>query len=235
MPSRTGLRIGSLIRAVQVWRCLCYFPHARLHCFVSRRVSSDPPHAAMHLARCHASTRLQSCHDIRSLITPCGTNIGIHVRQASQANVPAAPIGVTFVEPELASSPLPTLRSQPLLTLCSGSRRPVSPYPFPTPFLIHPPYPPSHFPFPAIHFSYSPLPTPPTSLPPHMFWRSPIPIFHPDLVGESDGCTEVLPDGTSCGRFDKMCASVDSIGTQATEPRAPYAGEWFDYQVTPLQ
>jgi len=59
-------------------------------------------------------------------------------------------------------------------------------------------------------------------------------VFWLKTPGESDGCTEVLPDGTSCGRFDKMCASVDSIGTQATEPRAPYAGGWFDYQIKKL-
>jgi len=31
--------------------------------------------------------------------------------------------------------------------------------------------------------------------------------------GESDGCTRILPDGTSCPRFDSMCASVDSLGS----------------------
>merc|ERR1712186_204081 len=30
--------------------------------------------------------------------------------------------------------------------------------------------------------------------------------------GESDGCTEYLPDGSRCPRFDGMCASTDSIG-----------------------
>jgi len=62
----------------------------------------------------------------------------------------------------------------------------------------------------------------------------------PDLIdayiwmktpGESDGCTQLLPDGNVCNRFDAKCASVDSIGTRAGEPRAPQAGSWFDYQI----
>ena len=48
--------------------------------------------------------------------------------------------------------------------------------------------------------------------------------------GESDGCTEVLPNGDLCPRYDTMCGSVDSIGSQAGEPRAPEAGHWFDFQ-----
>jgi len=52
--------------------------------------------------------------------------------------------------------------------------------------------------------------------------------------GESDGCTSQLPDGTSCARFDKMCESSDSIGSQSSEPRAPEAGLWFDYQIKQL-
>lgn len=52
--------------------------------------------------------------------------------------------------------------------------------------------------------------------------------------GESDGCTQTLPDGSACGRFDPMCASADSIGSRANEPRAPVAGTWFDYQVKML-
>ena len=31
--------------------------------------------------------------------------------------------------------------------------------------------------------------------------------------GESDGCTQILPDGSQCPRFDSMCASNDSIGS----------------------
>jgi len=52
--------------------------------------------------------------------------------------------------------------------------------------------------------------------------------------GESDGCTKILPDGKECPRFDTMCGSEDSIGSGANEPRAPEAGQWFDYQVKQL-
>lgn len=52
--------------------------------------------------------------------------------------------------------------------------------------------------------------------------------------GESDGCTQELPDGTACPRFDRMCGSMDSIGSTSTEPRSPEAGHWFDYQVKQL-
>mmetsp|Transcript_22857 Transcript_22857/g.54385 ORF Transcript_22857/g.54385 Transcript_22857/m.54385 type:complete len:488 (+) Transcript_22857:80-1543(+) len=52
--------------------------------------------------------------------------------------------------------------------------------------------------------------------------------------GESDGCTEVLPDGATCPRFDSDCSSSDSIGSRAGEPRAPEAGQWFDYQIKQL-
>merc|ERR1712028_296645 len=50
----------------------------------------------------------------------------------------------------------------------------------------------------------------------------------------SDGCTEELPDGSSCPRYDTMCGSADSIGSQSGEPRAPEAGAWFDFQVKQL-
>merc|ERR1719237_679766 len=52
--------------------------------------------------------------------------------------------------------------------------------------------------------------------------------------GESDGCTELLPDGNQCARFDEMCASVDSIGSRPGEPRAPEAGLWFHHQIVEL-
>ena len=52
--------------------------------------------------------------------------------------------------------------------------------------------------------------------------------------GESDGCTQTLPSGSECPRFDTMCASVDSIGSEADEPEAPEAGAWFDYQIKQL-
>jgi len=52
--------------------------------------------------------------------------------------------------------------------------------------------------------------------------------------GESDGCTELLPDGSQCPRFDRMCASADSIGSFLGEPRAPEAGLWFHHQIVEL-
>jgi cellulose 1,4-beta-cellobiosidase len=52
--------------------------------------------------------------------------------------------------------------------------------------------------------------------------------------GESDGCTQQLPSGSACARFDSFCGSVDSIGSQSGEPRAPVAGNWFDYQIKQL-
>jgi len=52
--------------------------------------------------------------------------------------------------------------------------------------------------------------------------------------GESDGCTQTLPSGQPCRRFDSFCGSQDSIGSQSGEPRAPEAGQWFDYQVKQL-
>lgn len=52
--------------------------------------------------------------------------------------------------------------------------------------------------------------------------------------GESDGCSQILPGGNACPRFDSMCASLDSIGSQSPEPRVPEAGKWFDYQIRML-
>lgn len=52
--------------------------------------------------------------------------------------------------------------------------------------------------------------------------------------GESDGCTQVLPDGKNCARYDSMCGSVDSIGSKSGEPKVPEAGKWFDYQIKQL-
>merc|ERR1712039_1075647 len=52
--------------------------------------------------------------------------------------------------------------------------------------------------------------------------------------GESDGCSQTLPDGSACPRFDSMCASADSLGTHSGEPRAPEAGMWFDFAVKQL-
>jgi len=52
--------------------------------------------------------------------------------------------------------------------------------------------------------------------------------------GESDGCTQTLPNGQQCKRYDSFCGSADSIGSRQGEPRAPVAGNWFDYQVKML-
>jgi len=52
--------------------------------------------------------------------------------------------------------------------------------------------------------------------------------------GESDGCTETLPDGGRCPRFDVMCGAEDSLGSRSGEPRSPEAGHWFDHQVKEL-
>eukprot|EP00930_Biecheleria_cincta_P029917 TRINITY_DN20759_c0_g1_i1.p1 TRINITY_DN20759_c0_g1~~TRINITY_DN20759_c0_g1_i1.p1 ORF type:complete len:1010 (+),score=117.39 TRINITY_DN20759_c0_g1_i1:158-3187(+) len=52
--------------------------------------------------------------------------------------------------------------------------------------------------------------------------------------GESDGCTEQLPDGSQCPRFDEMCASIDSLGSRSGEPRAPEAGLWYHFQISML-
>lgn len=58
--------------------------------------------------------------------------------------------------------------------------------------------------------------------------------FYLKTPGESDGCTETLPDGKPCPRFDVGCGSPDAIGSRPEEPRAPEAGAWFDYQVKQL-
>jgi cellulose 1,4-beta-cellobiosidase len=52
--------------------------------------------------------------------------------------------------------------------------------------------------------------------------------------GESDGCTEELPEGGKCLRFDHDCADPASLGSKVGEPRAPEAGIWFDYQMEEL-
>jgi len=59
-------------------------------------------------------------------------------------------------------------------------------------------------------------------------------FFYLKTPGESDGCTQDLPGGGQCPRFDVMCGSSDSIGSSPGEPRAPEAGGWFDYQVKQL-
>lgn len=52
--------------------------------------------------------------------------------------------------------------------------------------------------------------------------------------GESDGCSQTLPTGEACPRYDSMCGSVDALGQGPGEPPAPEAGAWFDYQVKQL-
>lgn len=52
--------------------------------------------------------------------------------------------------------------------------------------------------------------------------------------GESDGCTQTVPGGGQCARFDSFCGSEDSLGNRAGEPPAPVAGLWFDYAVQML-
>lgn len=59
-------------------------------------------------------------------------------------------------------------------------------------------------------------------------------LFWLKTPGESDGCTQKLPNGDQCVRFDTMCGSSDSIGSKGSEPAAPEAGKWFDFQVTML-
>lgn len=51
---------------------------------------------------------------------------------------------------------------------------------------------------------------------------------------ESDGCTEILPDGSKCPRFDLACARADAVGSRPGEPRAPEAGGLFKYQFLKL-
>lgn len=50
-------------------------------------------------------------------------------------------------------------------------------------------------------------------------------------LGESDGCSEILPSGARCPRFDEQCAVPDSLATHDDEPRAPDAGTWYEYSV----
>jgi len=52
--------------------------------------------------------------------------------------------------------------------------------------------------------------------------------------GESDGCTDILPEGGRCPRFDYDEGSEDSLGSHAGEPPSPEAGPWFEYQVKEL-
>uniref|UniRef100_A0A7S4RK95 Glucanase n=2 Tax=Alexandrium monilatum TaxID=311494 RepID=A0A7S4RK95_9DINO len=74
-----------------------------------------------------------------------------------------------------------------------------------------------------------PLPTSSTSHPDVLdayFWLK--------MPGESDGCTEFMPDGTRCPRFDAACNSSGSVGTAPGEGGAPEAGLWFDLMAQEL-
>ncbi|KAJ1462088.1 1, 4-beta cellobiohydrolase [Pelagophyceae sp. CCMP2097] len=53
-------------------------------------------------------------------------------------------------------------------------------------------------------------------------------IYWLKTPGESDGCSEELPSGDACPRFDSNCASAGSLGTKSGEPRAPQAGHCND-------
>lgn len=51
---------------------------------------------------------------------------------------------------------------------------------------------------------------------------------------ESDGCTERLPNGMKCERYDAMCGHEQAVGSREEEVRAPEAGELFEYQFLEL-
>lgn len=72
------------------------------------------------------------------------------------------------------------------------------------------------------------LPTTDTGL------RSVDAFFWLKTPGESDGCTERLPNGQPCPRHDADCAIDASLGSQYGEPRAPEAGDFFLYQIVQL-
>ena len=74
-------------------------------------------------------------------------------------------------------------------------------------------------------------PTPTTSTPlpelvDALFW-----VKYP---GESDGCSEVLPGGDRCARYDAGCGRATSLGSGEREPSAPEAGQWFAAHVLSL-
>lgn len=54
------------------------------------------------------------------------------------------------------------------------------------------------------------------------------------VPGESDGCTERLPDGSTCERFDPGCGRSTSLGSDTAEQRAPEAGAWYHAHVLAL-
>jgi cellulose 1,4-beta-cellobiosidase len=52
--------------------------------------------------------------------------------------------------------------------------------------------------------------------------------------GETDGCTQMLPSGGACKRYDSFCGHDDCIGSKSGEPRVPEAGTWDDYVIKQL-
>lgn len=54
------------------------------------------------------------------------------------------------------------------------------------------------------------------------------------IPGETDGCTERLPNGQKCPRFVEACARPQSFGSKAGESRVPEAGQWFFTQIETL-
>ena len=59
-------------------------------------------------------------------------------------------------------------------------------------------------------------------------------LFWLKAPGESDGCTETLPDGAKCTEYDKTCGVDDAVGSRPGEPRAPSAGEFWDFYAVSL-
>lgn len=52
--------------------------------------------------------------------------------------------------------------------------------------------------------------------------------------GETDGCTQILPSGDKCKRYDSFCGHSDCIGSNSGEPHVPEAGTWDDYVIKQL-
>ena len=52
--------------------------------------------------------------------------------------------------------------------------------------------------------------------------------------GGGEASTRLVSSGLTCPRFDVSCESLGSIGGRSSEPRAPEAGGWFNYQAREL-
>jgi len=59
-------------------------------------------------------------------------------------------------------------------------------------------------------------------------------LFYLKTPGESDGCTETLPDGSTCHEYDKTCGDPDAIGSQPGEPKAPVSGTFWNFYAVSL-